>query len=162
MVKIDWTKLIISFILSALAAIIGSIPITLTSGIAWQDTLSKPFFAPPNWLFGPAWTILFILMAIAFYLVWLKWPARDAKMGMALYFAQLVLNVLWNFLFFGIQANTGIFLGLVEIVVLLAMIAVTISVFYRVDRRAAYLMLPYLLWVCFATCLNGGIWLLNR
>jgi tryptophan-rich sensory protein len=158
MVKIKWVELIVSLALSALAAAAGSIPITLMDGVAWQDSLDKPFFAPPNWLFGPAWTVLFLLMAIAFYLVWIKWPSRDAQRAMALYIGQLVLNVLWNYLFFG---QRWIFVGLVEIVVLLAMIAVTTRAFYRVDKRAAYLMIPYLLWVCFATLLNGAIWLLN-
>jgi len=143
------------------AAVLGSIPIIFTKGVEWQDTLSKPFFAPPDWLFGPAWTVWFLLMAIAFYLVWLKWPAKEAKMAMALYLAQLVLNVLWNYLFFGQQNAAGILLGLVEIIVLLAMVALTTYRFYQVDKRAGYLMAPYLLWVAFAACLNAAIWLMN-
>ncbi|MGA9141205.1 MAG: TspO/MBR family protein [Methanocella sp.] len=152
----DIPKLAASLALSFAAAIIGALAVT--PNIAWQDTLSKPFFAPPNWLFGPAWAVLFLLMAIAFYLVWQKWPAKEAKWAMALYMAQLALNVLWNYLFFGMH---WINLGLVEIIVLLAMITLTVNAFYRVDKRAAYLMTPYLLWVAFATCLNAALWLLN-
>lgn len=160
--KNNASRLVTSILLSVLAAIVGSIPIIFTDGVAWySDTLSKPFFAPPDWLFGPAWAALFFLMAVAFYLVWQKWPAKEAKMAMALYLAQLCLNVLWNFLFFGLQNPLGIMLGLVEIVVLLAMIALTTYRFYQVDRRAGYLMVPYLLWVAFATCLNAAIWLMN-
>lgn len=151
-------KLAAAFLISLAAAVTGSIPITLLNGVAWQDTLNKPFFAPPNWLFGPAWTVLFILMAIALYLVWTKWPAKDAKLGLALYGVQIVLNVLWNFIFFGARL---ILPGLIELMILLVFIAATTFVFYRVDKRAAYLMVPYLLWVSFATCLNGAIWLLN-
>jgi translocator protein len=159
--KNNSSKLVTALLLSAVAAVLGSIPIIFTKGVEWQDTLSKPFFAPPDWLFGPAWTVWFLLMAIAFYLVWLKWPAKEAKMAMALYLAQLVLNVLWNYLFFGQQNAAGILLGLVEIIVLLAMVALTTYRFYQVDKRAGYLMAPYLLWVAFAACLNAAIWLMN-
>jgi len=151
-------RLIISLALSVAAAVIGSIPISLGGGVAWQDTLHKPFYAPPNWLFGPAWTVLFLLMAIAFYLVWEKWPEKNAKTGVYLYLAQLVLNVLWNYVFFGARL---ILPGLAEILILLVFVAATVYAFYRVDRRAAWLMAPYLLWICFATALNVGIWLLN-
>jgi tryptophan-rich sensory protein len=152
----DIAKFLVAMALSFTAAIVGMLAVT--PNLAWQDSLNKPFFAPPNWLFGPAWTVLFLLMAIALFLVWLKWPAKEAKWAMALYFTQLVLNVLWNYLFFGLRNPL---LGLVEILVLLAMIGITTAAFYRVDKRAAYLMVPYLLWVTFATCLNAAIWLMN-
>jgi tryptophan-rich sensory protein len=147
--------------LAALAAIVGFIPIMFAKGIEWYDQLSKPFFAPPNWLFSPAWAVMFLLMAVAFYLVWQKWPAKEAKMAMSLYLAQLALNVVWNFLFFGQQNSSGIMLALAEILVLLAMIALTTYRFYQVDRRAGYLMVPYLLWVAYAACLNAAILLMN-
>jgi tryptophan-rich sensory protein len=159
--KNNTSRLATALMLSALAAILGSVPITFARGIEWLDTLSKPFFAPPNWLFGPAWTVLFLLMAIAFYLVWQKWPAKEAKMAMALYLAQLALNVVWNFLFFGQQTAPGMMFTLVEIVVLLVLIHITTYRFYQIDKRAGYLMVPYLLWVAFATCLNAAIWLMN-
>jgi tryptophan-rich sensory protein len=152
-------RLIISLVLSFAAAVIGSIPISLGGGIAWQDSLQKPFYAPPNWLFGPAWTVLFLLMAIAFFLVWEKWPQKNAKTAVYLYLAQLLLNVLWNYIFFGARL---ILPGLVEILILLAVVAATVYAFYKVDKRAAWIMVPYLLWICFATALNAGIWALNR
>jgi tryptophan-rich sensory protein len=155
------SKIGIALLLSIMAAIVGSVPIMFARGVEWYNELSKPFFAPPDWLFGPAWTVLYLLMAIAFYLVWQKWPAKEAKMAMALYLAQLALNVVWSFLFCGQQNAAGIMLALLEIVVLLAMIALTTYRFYQVDRRAGYLMVPYLLWVAFATCLNAAIWLMN-
>jgi translocator protein len=160
-IKNNYSKLVTALLLSVLAAVLGSIPIIFARGIEWQDRLSKPFFSPPNWLFGPAWTVLFLFMAIAFYLVWMKWPGKDVKMAMALYLAQLTLNVLWNYLFFGLQSATGMMLALAEIIVLLAMIALTTHRFYQVDRRAGYLMVPYLLWVAFAACLNAALWLMN-
>ncbi|WP_424358945.1 TspO/MBR family protein [Methanocella sp. MCL-LM] len=157
--RTDWVKLAASLAICFVAALLGSIPISLADGVAWQNTLDKPFFAPPDWLFGPAWTLLFILMAVALFLVWRKWPAEGTKLALGLFAVQIVLNVLWNYIFFG---GRMIFGGLIEIVVLLVAIAATTWAFYKVDRRAAYLMVPYLLWVCFATALNAGIWLLNR
>lgn len=162
MTENNTSKLVTALLLSAVAAIAGSVPIIFTRGIEWQNTLRKPFFAPPDWLFGPAWTVLFLLMGVAFYLVWLKWPAKEAKMAMALYLAQLTLNVLWNYLFFGLQNSTGMMLALLEIVILLAMIVLTTYRFYQVDRRAGYLMVPYLLWVAFAACLTAALWRMNR
>jgi len=159
MEKNSLIRLIVSLILSVLAAVVGSIPISLWGGIAWQDALNKPFFAPPNWLFGPVWTILFLLMAIAFFLVWNKWPEKAAKTAVYLYLAQLVLNILWNYIFFGARL---ILPGLIEILILLGFVAATVYAFYKVDKRAAWLMAPYLLWICVATALNAGIWFLNR
>jgi benzodiazapine receptor len=155
----NYLKLFISLLFSALAAMIGSLAIIFTGGVDWyQNVLDKPFFAPPSWLFGPAWTVLYFLMALALYLVWVKWPAKEAKMATSLYFAQLCLNVLWSFLFFG---QRSALLALVEIIILLTFIAMTTYRFYQVDRRAGYLMVPYLLWVAFATCLNAAIWIMN-
>ena len=155
----DLTLLIGSLAICLMAAVLGTLPIALNDGIAWQDTLSKPSFAPPHWLYGPAWTLLFLLMAVALYLIWKQWPARYARIGVGIFGIQITLNVLWNYVFFG---GHLIFFGLVEITVLLLAIIATIAAFYRVDVRAAVLMVPYLLWVCFATVLNAGIWLLNR
>ena len=152
-------RLVISLLLSAAAAILGSIPIFLGNGIAWQDTLNKPFYAPPNWLFSPAWTVLFLLMALAFFLIWEKWPDKKAQTAVYLFIGQLVLNVAWNYLFFGARS---ISLGLIEILLLLIVVAATVYAFYQVDKRAAWLLVPYLLWICFATALNAGLWLLNH
>jgi tryptophan-rich sensory protein len=152
-------RLIISLVLSFAAAVIGSIPISLGGGIAWQDSLNKPFFAPPNWLFGPVWSILFLITAVAFFLVWEKWPQKNAKTAVYLYLTQLVLNVLWNYIFFGARL---ILPGLVEVLILLAVVAATAYAFYKVDKRASGLMAIYLLWICIATALNAGIFVLNH
>lgn len=151
-------RLVIALALSAAAAAIGSLPISFWGGIAWQNTLDKPFFAPPDWLFAPAWTVLFLLMAIAFFLAWEKWPEKGAKVAVYLYLAQIVLNVLWNYVFFAARL---ILPGFIELLVLLVVVAATTYAFYRVDRRASWLMVPYLLWLCFASALNGALWLLN-
>ena len=155
----DWLKLAASLALCFAAAILGSLPITLSNGVAWQNTLQKPFFAPPDWVFGPVWTVLFILMGLALYLVWTHWPAEKAKLAMVLFGIQLFLNVLWNYVFFG---GHMILNGLNLILLLFVAIGATTAAFYQIDKRAAYLLVPYLLWVGFATALNAGIWLLNR
>lgn len=150
-----------ALMLSVLAALLGSMPVFFDYGIEWYDKLSKPFFAPPGWLFSPAWTVMFLLMAVAFYFVWLKWPGKEAKMAMSLYIAQLALSVVWSFLFFGQQNAAGMTFALAEVIVLLAMIALTTHRFYQVDRRAGYLMAPCLLWVLYVACLNAALWLMN-
>ncbi|HMK45627.1 MAG TPA: TspO/MBR family protein [Methanocella sp.] len=155
----DMTLLIGSLAICIAAAVIGSVPIIIGDGLAWQTTLNKPSFAPPDWIFGPAWTILFLLMAIALYLVWKQWPARYARIGMGLFGIQIILNVLWNYIFFGAHMLFG---GLIEISALLIAIIMTIIAFYRVDNRAALMMVPYLLWTCFATALSIQIWIMNR
>lgn len=120
------------------------------------DRLEQPTFAPPGWLFGPVWTVLYIGIAIA---GWLVWRRVGFDRSMVPYAAQLVLNACWTPLFF---AAGWYGVALVEIVVLLAAIGVTIAMFAKRSRPAMLLMLPYAAWVAFATCLNAGIWWLNR
>ncbi len=122
----------------------------------WYDSLNRPFFTPPNWLFGPAWTVLYILMAIAATLVWRQVGLRSAAMGW--WFIQLVLNTLWTLLFFGLQAPG---LALVEITLMWAAILVCMLKFRPISTTAFWLMAPYLAWVSFAWLLNGGFWWLN-
>jgi translocator protein len=148
-------------LLSVLAAIASFVPIIFARGIEWYDKLDKPFFAPPGWMFGPVWALLFVLMAIALYIVWQKWPAKEARMAMALYAAQLALTVVWIYLFFGEQNAAGMMFALAEIIVLLAMLALTTYRFYQLDRRAAYLLVPCLLWVAYVAILNAALWLMN-
>lgn len=124
----------------------------------WYDSLDKPFFTPPAFLFGPVWTVLYLAMAVSGWLVWRRAGFYRAKVAMTLFFAQLALNLLWSAIFFGLRAPG---LGLVEIVVLWVAILATILVFRRISRPAALLLVPYLAWVTFATALNAGIWLLN-
>jgi len=124
----------------------------------WYATLSKPGFNPPNWIFGPVWTLLYILMGIALFLIW-KQPASLYKSNsLRLFFIQLLLNFLWSFLFFYFHK---IGLAFVDIVALLVFIILTIFSFSRLSKKAAWLMVPYVCWVSFATILNGAIYHLN-
>ncbi|MFA5125974.1 MAG: TspO/MBR family protein [archaeon] len=139
---------------------LGSI-FTIPNIPVWYASLTKPFFSPPNWLFAPAWTILFLLMGIALYLIWEskgKKVVRERKIALSWFAIQFALNVLWSFLFFGMQSA---FLGFVGIVFLWLSIIITILSFYKVNKKAAYLLIPYILWVSFATVLNYSIMILN-
>ncbi|MFP4424800.1 MAG: TspO/MBR family protein [Candidatus Woesearchaeota archaeon] len=153
--KIDYLKLIASIIICQLAGIIGSV-FTISSVSTWYVTLNKPFFNPPGWIFGPVWTILYLLMGISLYLVWTN-KDRTRK-ALAIFATQLVLNSLWSILFFGLQSP---FLAAMEIIVLWGAILLSIAYFYRISRPAAYLLIPYILWVTFAAVLNLSIFLLN-
>jgi len=123
----------------------------------WYANLAKPDFNPPNWLFGPAWTVLYILMGIALYLVWTS-SKEDKKFAYVAFCVQLVLNALWSIIFFGAHEFGWAFL---EIAILWLAILTTIIAFYRVSKPAAYLLIPYILWVTFAAILNYGVWKLN-
>jgi tryptophan-rich sensory protein len=141
--------------------IIGSLGslVTTTGPGSWYTSLEKPFFAPPNWVFAPVWITLFILMGIALYLVWqCGTENRDVQIALGIFGVQFFLNVIWSFLFFGLQSPL---LGLIDIILLWIMIAATIGAFYRVKKSAAYLLLPYIAWVTLATALNGAVYLLN-
>jgi tryptophan-rich sensory protein len=119
----------------------------------------KPWFNPPNWLFGPVWTILYALMGIALGLVWDKGIAKkEVQTAIMVFGVQLALNVLWSIVFFGVQS---LFYGLVIIILLWVVIAVTIVVFYKVSKKAGLLLIPYICWVTIATLLNLYVWLLN-
>lgn len=132
--------------------------VTETSVADWYPTLGKPLWTPPNLAFPIAWTILYILMGVAAALTWsAAGPGRRAQ-PMTAFFVQLALNVLWTLLFFGLRNPL---LGLIDILLLLAAILWTMLAFRRVSRLAALLLLPYLLWVAFATTLNFEIWRLN-
>ena len=124
----------------------------------WYASLAKPTWTPPGWVFGPAWTLLYTLMAVAAWQVWRRRAATDVRMPLALFAIQLALNLAWTPLFFGMQ-RPG--LALAEIVVMLAVILATTASFVRVSTTAATLMLPYCAWVCFATALNWAIWQMN-
>lgn len=123
----------------------------------WYRTLVRPSFAPPNWVFGPVWTLLYLLMAVAVWRVWLSTgPLRTQ--GLWLFAVQLAFNLAWSWIFFRKHAMGA---ALVEIVVLWALIGATTLVFARVDTIAAWLMTPYWAWVTFASVLNGAYWRLN-
>lgn len=123
---------------------------------SWYATLHRPWFSPPNWLFGPVWTVLYALMGIAAYLVWQE--GRRAKKALKLYWTQLAVNAAWTPLFFGLHNPA---LALADIVLLFILVAITVFAFARVRHTAAFLLLPYLVWTSFATMLNFAIWYLN-
>jgi benzodiazapine receptor len=125
---------------------------------AWYQTLAKPPFNPPDWVFAPVWTILYVMIAIAGWRVWRKAGIAGAKRPLAAYGLQLVLNFGWSVLFFGVQ-RTG--WALAEVVVLLVVIVATWWLFRPIDKPAAFLFVPYGLWVAFATVLNLSIVILN-
>jgi len=128
--------------------------------LSWYNTLSKPFFSPPNWVFAPVWTILYILMAISFYLVWRHgFKNKNVKFALMNYGFQLLLNLIWSPVFFGLHSPGW---GLAIIILMLYFISQTIRSFMKVDKNAAYLLYPYILWVGFATILNFSVWYLNR
>ncbi|MBX3250756.1 MAG: tryptophan-rich sensory protein [Myxococcales bacterium] len=126
---------------------------------SWYEALAKPSFTPPNWLFGPAWAVLYVAMGIAAYRLWSRPPSPPRRRALALFYAQLALNGAWSFAFFGAQSPE---LGLVVILPLLALILVCIRLFWPIDRAAAALFAPYAAWVGFATALNVAIMVLNR
>jgi len=149
-------KFIISIILPQLIGGVGAL-VTISSVGSWYQTINKPFFTPPSWVFGPAWTTLYLLMGIALFLIW-KSDHPSKKTALWVFGIQLVLNGIWSPAFFGLESPI---LGLVVIVPLWILIVVCIKVFFPIHKTASYLMVPYLLWVSFATALNAGIWYLN-
>ncbi len=151
-------KLVTSLTICLFAGFIGSI-FTSPSIPTWYTTLTKPSFNPPGWIFAPVWTTLFVLMGISLYLVWNK-GLQDKKVKISLFIfgLQLVLNVLWSFLFFGLHSP---FYALLKIIILWAAIVLTIVNFFKVSRTAGFLLLPYMFWVSFAAILNFSIWRLN-
>ena len=133
----------------------------VSPGIAsseWYEQLNKPDWNPPGWLFGPVWTALYTMMAFAAWRIWKLLGFSDGKKELSFFGIQLFLNGLWSQLFFNAQ-NPG--LAFVEIILLLSAIVATTIYFYRKDRIAGWLMVPYILWVGFATVLNGTIWMIN-
>jgi translocator protein len=139
------------------AAYVGS-AFTSPAIAGWYETLIKPPFTPPSWLFGPVWTVLYLAMAVAGWLVWRRKGLTGATLPLALFGGQLVLNALWSVLFFGLR-EPGV--ALVEILLLWAVILATTLSFRSVSRTASWLLTPYLAWVTFAVALNLEIWRLN-
>jgi len=174
-------KLFVCIIICELAGSIGAIFTTPAIG-SWYATLNKPSFNPPNWIFGPVWTTLFVLMGVSLYLVWSKkWVVLNEigskkaikinslskkfllgkwqKVNIIIIFStQLFLNIVWSVIFFGAQSPAVAFF---ELIMLWFAILFTIINFYRVSKAAALLLLPYILWVSFAGILNYFIWILN-
>jgi tryptophan-rich sensory protein len=126
----------------------------------WYGTLQRPALAPPNWVFGPVWTMLFALIGVALWLVWRQANSSPpaVRLAVSVFALHFAFNLGWSAVFFGLQE---IGLGLAVIIALWILIVVTMWAFNRVDRRAALLLVPYLLWVSFATYLNYQFWVLN-
>lgn len=128
--------------------------------LSWYATLNKPFFTPPAWLFGPAWTVLYVLIAVSAYLIWKKgFQKRNVRAALKIFAVQLVLNLSWSPIFFGAK---NVLLALLIIVVMWVFIFKTIKAFAKIDKTASYLLYPYLLWVSFAAILNFSVWVLNK
>lgn len=154
--KIDWKKLII-FI--AIPLLVGGLSALLTMGSMESfELLIKPPLSPPAWLFPVVWTILFVLMGIASYLVYTSRQPYRSKTALTVYGIQLVFNFFWSIIFFNMQAYLFAFFWLV---ILWLLILATTLLFYRISKPAGYLMIPYLLWVTFAGYLNLAIYILN-
>jgi len=151
-------KLIISIFVCQGAGVIGSL-FTSPTISTWYATLQKPSFNPPNWIFSPVWILLFLLMGISLYLMWEKgFENKKAKTAFFIFGVQLILNILWSILFFYLQSPLYAF---IEIIILWLAILLTIISFYNISKPAAYLLLPYILWVIFAGYLNYSIWQLQ-
>lgn len=152
-----WIGLLFSLVLCfGVAGIGGAWTAGEVSG--WYQTLRRPAIAPPNWVFGPVWTLLYALMAIALWRAWLAAPSPDRSWAIAIFIAQLALNLAWSWIFFR-QHAIGV--ALAEVVVLWIAITASVVLFGRVAPVAAWLMAPYLAWVSFATALNAAFWRLN-
>lgn len=152
--KINFLKLFLTITVCELTGIISSI-FSLNSIPTWYAALNKPGFSPPNWLFGPVWTILYALMGISWYLLLGK---NKSEQSLNFFYIQLGLNFLWSIIFFGMKNPE---LALIEIILMWGAIFLTISRSLKVSIVAAYLLLPYLAWVSFATILNAAIVVLN-
>ena len=151
------TKFIISI---ALPVAVGALSgLFTTTGVgSWYQTINKPSWNPPGWIFGPVWTTLYVLMGIALYMVWRSPDTRAGKTALLLFAIQLMLNFFWSFIFFYQQNISG---ALAEIIVLWFFILLTIFAFAKINKPAAWLLVPYISWVSFATILTYTIWKLN-
>jgi len=154
----DILKLVVSIVACQCAGFIGSI-FTMPAIPTWYETLAKPSFTPPSWLFAPAWVTLYVLMGVAAFLIWRKGlDIRNVKSALIIFLVQLVLNALWSAIFFGAKSLIG---GAVVIVLLWIAILFTILRFFKISAAAGGLLIPYILWVSFASVLNISILALN-
>jgi len=153
----NFVKLVSAILVCQVAGLIGSV-FTTSSVNDWYTTIQKPVFNPPNWVFAPVWSILFLMMGISLYLILIKRLDRKVKLGLILFGIQLFLNILWSFFFFGLKNPL---FGFIDIIILWLFILLTMYQFWKIDKRSSYLLLPYLLWVTFAAVLNFYIWKLN-
>ena len=156
---VKFLKLVSSVMVCFLAGGVGSI-FTVSSIPTWYAHLNKPFFSPPNWIFGPVWTLLYLLMGVSFYLIWIKgFKTKKVRDAVILFAIQLMLNAIWSPVFFGYK---NLLLALVIIVAMIFYVVKTILAFSKIDKKASYLLYPYLAWISFASILNFSVWFLNR
>ena len=156
--KLQIFKLIVSIILPlGLGAIAGIF--TAQSVPEWYATLNRPPFNPPNWIFGPVWTTLYMLMGISLFLIWKQDVSTERNLAILVFMLQLLLNFGWSFIFFYFNM---IGFALIEIILLWISIVIMLVLFYKIKPMASYINIPYLLWVTFATVLNGSYYFLNR
>lgn len=155
----DGIKLLTSIAAPQAAGGIGAL-FTTTGMDGWYRSIEKPSFNPPSWVFGPVWITLYVLMGISAFLVWRKgWSRRGVKPALGVFGAQLAVNTLWSYAFFGRHSIGG---ALAVIIVLWGLILLTMIEFFRISRSAGILLIPYFLWVSFAAVLNYSIFVLNR
>lgn len=154
------TKIVIALAICLMVGYSASI-VTRPSVETWYPTIAKPVFNPPNWIFMPVWTLLYVLMAVAAGLVWdkIKEQNQEVKVALGFFLIQLTLNAIWSYIFFGLKNPM---LALIEIVLLWLMIYETYLKFSKINKTAGYLLIPYMVWVAFAGILNASIWWLNR
>ncbi len=154
--SINLPKLVFSLGICLGAGVVGSF-FTFDAISTWYASLNKPFFSPPNFVFGPVWTTLYIMMGISLYLVWTV-ESKLKKAAMRLFWVQLALNLAWSIVFFGMRNPD---LAFVNILLMWVFIFLTIKAFYPISKTASYLLIPYLAWVSFASVLNLAIVILN-
>lgn len=157
MKRSDITKLIIAILIPlALGAIAGRF--TSQAVPEWYSTLNRPSFSPPNWIFGPVWTVLYILIGTSLFLIWKQTPSKERNNALWIFSIQMFFNFMWSFVFFYFNQ-----IGLALIVIILLWICILFMLisFYKIKPWAAYLNIPYLLWVTFASVLNSAFYILN-
>jgi tryptophan-rich sensory protein len=156
--RLDTVKLVLSIVLPQLVGILSGLA-SVRGTREWYQTLVKPSFTPPSWVFGPAWTLLYLMMGVALYLVWRKGSSEPGvKTALVVFLVQMALNGIWSPLFFGMHAPG---LALIDILLLWCAIAVTVYLFFGQSKAGGVLLLPYWAWVTFATVLNYSFWQLN-
>lgn len=153
----QWTKLVAAIVGCELVGILAT-PFTIASIPTWYATLEKPFFSPPNWIFGPVWTILYFLMGVSLYLIWKTKETKKRNTALFYFGLQLFLNFMWSILFFGLHSPL---FALLDVILLEIVIILTLIKFYKISKIASYILIPYILWVFFASILNLSLLILN-
>ncbi|HLH95670.1 MAG TPA: TspO/MBR family protein [Xanthobacteraceae bacterium] len=153
----DFGLAVLASLVVATASLLGQIS-TYPNLAPWYANLAKPWFNPPDWIFGPVWTLLYVLMAFANWRILRLPPSSDRTRALSLFFGQLALNAAWSWMFF---AAHSALLGLIDIIPQLALIIITAAAFYRIDRIAGLSLIPLAAWVGYAILLNFAIWRLN-